>query len=293
MKTQNDDNKNISLTSSSTNKSKFKKVFKIVMLVTYLVLSIAIVFGTLFSFKNKTASADVNFPSVPPVGDSYYPNKPNSFYLPVVYNGISFSKSVIISLGQPSGPINTLDGSDLTIYFFDSKSSSWDWFFVNSVDVQNGSPSGSTAILTFNGRAGTMAQIQYTPLGEDKYQVYKFTINHSVVPANFDYFGFVVPNVALPAGSANAQLRYLLYRSTRSGFYQVGYDEGYNSGYNQGVIDGGNQQLNKLNPVSYFLEPVSVFLSTPIFGNLSIGAALSIVMFVGVALIFIKMFAGG
>lgn len=280
------------LVSLKTDKPKFKKVFKIVMLIACLVVSITIVLGTIFSFKNKTALADVNFPSVPPVGDSDYPTTPNPFYLPTVYKGISFSKAVLVGLGNP-GVIDTRAFPQLIVYFFDNDSKDWDWYYVNSINVQNGSASGSTALLTFQGRADTLCQIQYTPLGKDKYQVNHFTINHNEVPQKYDYFAFVCPNWNYANGSIKTAVLNVIFRSTRSGFYQVGYDSGYENGYNQGVIEGGNQQLNKLNPVSYFLEPVSTFLSTPLFGNFSIGAALSIVMFVSVALIFIKMFAGG
>ncbi len=95
--------------------------------------------------------------------------------------------------------------------------------------------------------------------------------------------------------------------------YNVGYDEGqedgYQTGYNDGILlsdaydegyrEGYSNGLNKglsdtlTNPVSFFLQPVQAFLDTKLFGNFSIGTALNAVLFVSLALIFIKMFAGG
>lgn len=279
--------------SNAAKKFKNSRLFLVFHIVFLIAFSVILFFGLIYRKEDNSASADVSFPSVPPVGEDYYPTKPNPFYMPTVYKGISFSKSVLVSLGQPSSNINTSNTPPLLVYFFDANSTKWDWYFVDSINVQNNSPAGSTAILTFQGRTSTLCQIQYTPLGEDKYQVSKFTINYSTVFREADYFSFVLPNWNPAAGTQLSSVLNVLYRSTRSGFYQAGYDSGYNSGYNQGVIDGSNQELDKINPVSYFLEPVSTFLSTPIFGKFSIGSALSVVLFVGVALIFIKMFAGG
>lgn len=73
----------------------------------------------------------------------------------------------------------------------------------------------------------------------------------------------------------------------------LGFQNGYSQGYEVGFKEGQAVSPVYSNPVSFFLEPVSLFLGTPLFGSFSIGMALSIVLFVGVALIFIKMFAGG
>lgn len=66
-----------------------------------------------------------------------------------------------------------------------------------------------------------------------------------------------------------------------------GYDLGYSSGYNTALTD------KFTNPVNSILQPVSAFLETNLFGGVSIGSILSVAIFVGLALIFIKMFAGG
>lgn len=270
--------------------SRLFLVFYIVFVILFAIMLLSVLF---YKDNDKTASADVQFPSIPPVGEDYYPDSPNPFYLPTVYNGLSFPKSVLVGLGQPHNNIDTSRVPQLIVYFFDSRSTLWDWYSVKSVNVQNGSNNGAQALLTFEGLDGTLCQINYTPLGPDKYQVKNFTINHNVVFSSANYISFVLPNWQLTSAGPLNSLFNVLYNSTRSGFYQTGYDSGYNFGYNVGVNDGVNQQLGKLNPVSYFLEPVSTFLSTPIFGKFSIGSALSVVLFVGVALIFIKMFAGG
>ena len=68
---------------------------------------------------------------------------------------------------------------------------------------------------------------------------------------------------------------------------QAKYDEGYAAGYNMGQ----SEQL--VNPLSYFIAPVQTFLDTKLFGVVSIGTVLNVALFVSIALIFIKMFAGG
>ena len=69
--------------------------------------------------------------------------------------------------------------------------------------------------------------------------------------------------------------------------YGIGHNAGYQVGYDQGIV--GKWQ----SPIEIFIKPVDIFLSTNIFGNISIGDILSIILFVMVGIIFIKMFAGG
>lgn len=68
------------------------------------------------------------------------------------------------------------------------------------------------------------------------------------------------------------------------------YDKGFNAGYDKGKLDGSSVDLN---PISLFLQPIQTFLDVELFGTFSIGAVLSTALFVYVALLFIKMFAGG
>lgn len=67
---------------------------------------------------------------------------------------------------------------------------------------------------------------------------------------------------------------------------QQGYDLGYSTGYSKGS-DG------TFNPVGMIINPVAQFLSTPLFGNFSIGSFFTVALFVSVALIFLRIFAGG
>lgn len=78
-------------------------------------------------------------------------------------------------------------------------------------------------------------------------------------------------------------------------FYELGYNEEKKCGYDLGYASGYNQALTDkfTNPINSILEPVSSFLETKLFGGVSIGSMLSVAIFVGLALIFIKMFAGG
>ena len=66
-----------------------------------------------------------------------------------------------------------------------------------------------------------------------------------------------------------------------------GYDLGYSSGYNAALTDGLK------NPISFLIDPVREFLNAPLFGVVSVGGVLTVALFVLVAIMFIKMFAGG
>ena len=70
-----------------------------------------------------------------------------------------------------------------------------------------------------------------------------------------------------------------------------GYQDGYNVGYSEGYNKGQTEQLN--NPASFLLSPAQAFMQIDLFGGFSLGDAFSVVMFVLIATIFIKMFAGG
>lgn len=72
--------------------------------------------------------------------------------------------------------------------------------------------------------------------------------------------------------------------------YDKGHTDGYQTGYNKGKLDGTTVDLN---PISIFLEPVSAFMNIKLFGFVSLGLVFNIVLFVSLAIIFIKLFAGG
>ena len=102
-------------------------------------------------------------------------------------------------------------------------------------------------------------------------------------------------------------LKYIFSSAFTDGYqdgYDTGYDSGrnygynlgYNSGYDIGYSYGRNSQISEglfKNPLDVFLQPISNFLNTDIFGSFSIGDGFTIAFFVMIALIFIKMFAGG
>ncbi len=77
--------------------------------------------------------------------------------------------------------------------------------------------------------------------------------------------------------------------------YQNGYDYGYDNGYNLGYVDGENKSLSTqlTNPISSFLQPVHEFMNTKFFGDLTYASIFNVMLFVAVALIFLKMFSGG
>lgn len=77
--------------------------------------------------------------------------------------------------------------------------------------------------------------------------------------------------------------------------YDYGYGVGYNEGYSLGYTNGENLTQSQVitNPISSFLQPLHDFMNTKFFGNLSYASLFNVVLFVVVALIFLKMFSGG
>ena len=71
----------------------------------------------------------------------------------------------------------------------------------------------------------------------------------------------------------------------------AGHEAGFNQGYTEGYDEGASTGLT--NPIEYFIKPIDEFMSVKIFGTLAIGDIISLVLFVTIALIFLKMFAGG
>ena len=69
------------------------------------------------------------------------------------------------------------------------------------------------------------------------------------------------------------------------------YQEGYNKGYTIGKDAGLAAQLG--NPISAFIQPAEEFLNMKIFGAISIGDIINVMLFIAIGLIFLKIFAGG
>lgn len=63
--------------------------------------------------------------------------------------------------------------------------------------------------------------------------------------------------------------------------------------YDKGFIAGQNSVDPFPNPVSYLIEPIVSFLNIKFFDTLTLGGVLSVGLFVMVAIMFIRLFAGG
>lgn len=83
---------------------------------------------------------------------------------------------------------------------------------------------------------------------------------------------------------------------------EQGITEGYNSGYEVGKVDGyelgyadgiDTGFASNSSVITYFLAPVATFMEMKLFGVVSLNAVFSVVLFVFIATIFIKLFAGG
>ena len=71
----------------------------------------------------------------------------------------------------------------------------------------------------------------------------------------------------------------------------VGYDEGYKEGYSNGLNKGQSDQVTS-NPLGLFLQPVSDFMHIQLFGTIALVDIFNIILYVSLALVLIKMFAG-
>lgn len=167
---------------------------------------------------------------------------------------------------------------------------------------------------------GAQYQLFTSPTGPAIFTEYvgsvvSFTLN--VTSSLYIYVnGIVVPTyVMLVKGTYTAEtmpayqpnLKYIFTTGFTNGYrdgYDTGSDSGRDYGYNLGYISGydtgysygRNSQISEglfKNPLDVFLQPISNFLNTDIFGSFSIGDGFTIAFFVIIALIFIKMFAGG
>ncbi len=83
------------------------------------------------------------------------------------------------------------------------------------------------------------------------------------------------------------------YNSGYTSGQNAGYDSGYTVGYNEGLNKGQSDAFGSLNPLSLFFEPVQKFLDTPFFGKFTFGSVFGVLLFVALAIMFIRMFGGG
>lgn len=75
--------------------------------------------------------------------------------------------------------------------------------------------------------------------------------------------------------------------------YVTGYDEGYDTGYDEGYQDGEDDALVNTSFVDFIVNAVGGFMDFEIFPNFSIGNVLGAFVAVIVAVILLRVFAGG
>lgn len=77
---------------------------------------------------------------------------------------------------------------------------------------------------------------------------------------------------------------------------EVGYTNGYNVGYDTGYLDGyegGGGGTGDFNLGTFLVNSLTTFLDAPIFGDVTLGAILLILITIPLVLLFLKMFARG
>lgn len=144
--------------------------------------------------------------------------------------------------------------------------------------------------LVFN-KLQELTHIYITPYGGNK------SGDEEEIPANGKCY--IVEMEADPAtGNESEKVKSILWEISYSSIYEVWYDKGlevsYQTGYENGY-DKGYSEASKttFNPIGMIIEPVATFFNTPMFGEFSIGSFFVVALFVSVAIIFLKIFAGG
>lgn len=99
------------------------------------------------------------------------------------------------------------------------------------------------------------------------------------------YTEYAIPRILMTYANVNTQNIQQTLNYMNSFF-----ENGYNTGYEEGYIKGTETTFN---PIGMIINPISTFFSMPIFGSFAIGDFFTVAMFVSVALIFLKIFAGG
>lgn len=99
---------------------------------------------------------------------------------------------------------------------------------------------------------------------------------------------YVVANAEGNTANSSPASNSVVVTSTPSNpAFNEGYEQGFNDGYDVGVGQG------LANPLTIFVRPINSFLTTDLFGTISIGDVMQVLLFICLALIFLKMFAGG
>lgn len=75
--------------------------------------------------------------------------------------------------------------------------------------------------------------------------------------------------------------------------YRDGFDEGKTKGFNEGYAYGQDDTLGLTTIITSSLDVVHNFLNTPFFGDITLGMIFNVVLTAGVAILFLKFFAGG
>lgn len=152
---------------------------------------------------------------------------------------------------------------------------------------------------------------EYLVLGSDSYDIFRNQDGHyEAMFLTTDPFFSINPNTYsfhdVPQGNNFAFYNFLGgiydYCLTNVDFFNYYQDKGFQNGHEAGKTEGYEEGFEKgynagsggqFNPVTFVLEPIHQFLEMKIAGNFSIGSFLAIGLFVALALIFLKMFAGG
>ena len=217
-----------------------------------------------------------------PAGISAHVNIKNSSILPS--DGVKL-EAITIKLNY----LFSNDGNcDLTIELVNYYSDNWAWYTIPQKKLYN------EVTVNLNDFKNVHSN-EYLNPGDFSFTYFRIYCNNStsnnawfqLLNMELEYTQYAPGDDAEENGYTYSSYLYDIIKNETIPAYQNGYNSGYQVGYDKGIISEWQS------PIAIFIQPIDSFLSTNIFGEISIGDVLSVILFVMVGIIFIKMFAGG
>lgn len=83
------------------------------------------------------------------------------------------------------------------------------------------------------------------------------------------------------------------YNRGKTDGYTIGYDEGFDAGEDAGYDLGYADAWDSVSPLDFVIKPVESVLDFHIFGDVTLGGILGVLLGVSLVMMFLKYFAGG
>lgn len=279
--------------------------------VVMLALAITMFIVALNPPDNKSASADYQKPTECPNLDYYnYYYQENDITPELVagiLQGLPANNYRYVTCPTTFSITNTRDDGSTYLTYYAFRYIVCYHLYAGSFDLYSFYFSNTNLDPTTNGQptdAVIIATSRFAPSHYDFSRASNFIINTdnfgaiSYFPTLFEHYKYCrLSDLCDLGGSCSPDdLKAEYDKGHADGFSEGKLDglaEGEQIGYDKGFLAGQNSVDPFPNPVSYLIEPVVSFLNIKFFDTLTLGGVLSVGLFVMVAVMFIKLFAGG